>query len=41
MSESLKPPLRLLPAKPVEELAWIAGGEVDECSVSFSYLGFL
>jgi hypothetical protein len=33
MDESLEPPLRLPPEKPVGEITWIAGAEIDECSV--------
>jgi hypothetical protein len=39
MDESLEPPLRLPPDKPVGEITWIAGGEVDECSVSLRFWG--
>ena len=31
--------LRLPPKKPVGELIWVAGGEVDECSVSLRFFG--
>ncbi|AFY42382.1 DUF4279 domain-containing protein [Nostoc sp. PCC 7107] len=37
MDESLEPSLRLPPEKPVGEIVWIAGGEVDECSVSLRF----
>ncbi|ALF52984.1 hypothetical protein ACX27_09175 [Nostoc piscinale CENA21] len=37
MDESLEPPLRLPPGNPVGEIVWIAGGEVDECSVSLRF----
>jgi Domain of unknown function (DUF4279) len=31
--------LRLPPKEPVGELVWIAGGEIDECSVSLRFFG--
>ena len=31
--------LRLPPDEPVGELVWVAGGEVDECSVSLRFFG--
>jgi Domain of unknown function (DUF4279) len=31
--------LRLAPIAPVGELVWVAGGEVDECSVSLGFFG--
>lgn len=37
MDESLESPLKLPPEKPIGELIWIAGGEVDECSVSLRF----
>jgi Domain of unknown function (DUF4279) len=39
MEESLEPPLRLPPDKPVGEVVWVAGGEVDECSVTLLFRG--
>ena len=31
--------LRLSPTEPVGELAWVAGGSIDECSVSLRFFG--
>ncbi|MBW4693580.1 MAG: DUF4279 domain-containing protein [Lyngbya sp. HA4199-MV5] len=39
MDNSLERPLRLPPQEPVGELVWVAGGEVDECSVSLRFFG--
>lgn len=39
MDESLEPLLRLPPEKPVGELIWVAGGEVDKCSVTLRFWG--
>lgn len=38
-SGSIDKPLRLPPTKPVGELVWVAGGGVDECSVSLRFFG--
>jgi Domain of unknown function (DUF4279) len=39
MDDSLDPPLRLPPKAPVGELVWVAGGSVDECSVTLRFFG--
>jgi Domain of unknown function (DUF4279) len=38
-SGSIDKPLRLSPTEPVGELIWVAGGSVDECSVSLRFFG--
>jgi hypothetical protein len=39
MTDSFDPTPRLLPTKPEGELVWVAGGSIDECSVSLRFFG--
>jgi Domain of unknown function (DUF4279) len=39
MNDSFDPPLRLPPTKPAGELTWVAGGAVDESSISLRFFG--
>jgi hypothetical protein len=39
MTDSFDPPLRLPPEKPEGELVWVAGGAIDQCSVSLRFFG--
>jgi hypothetical protein len=39
MSDEFDPPLRLPPTKPDGELVWIAGGAIDESSITLRFFG--